>query len=71
MKKVKSEAEKSRVSIRNVRKEGNDELKKLSKSGISEDLIKEAEIKIQSFTDNFIEKANKLADVKEAELMKV
>ena len=71
VKKVKSEAEKSRVSIRNVRKEGNDELKKLSKRCISEDLIKEAEIKIQSFTDSFIEKANKLADVKEAELMKV
>ena len=71
VKKVKSEAEKSRVSIRNVRKEGNDELKKLAKNGISEDLIKEAENQIQSFTDNFIEKVNKLASIKEGDLMKV
>ena len=71
VKKVKGEAEKSRVSIRNVRKDGNDELKKLAKNGISEDLIKEAENQIQKFTDNFIEKVNKLASIKESELMKV
>ena len=68
---MKGEAEKSRVSIRNVRKDGNDELKKLAKNGISEDLIKEAENQIQKFTDNFIEKVNKLASIKESELMKV
>ena len=56
VKKVKGEAEKSRVSIRNVRKDGNDELKKLAKNGISEDLIKEAENQIQKFTDNLLKK---------------
>ena len=71
VKKVKVETEKSRVSIRNVRKDSNDELKKLAKSGVSEDIIKEAESRIQSFTDSFIEKANKLSSVKEGELMKV
>ena len=71
VKKVKIETEKARVSIRNVRKEGNDELKKLAKNGLAEDLIKEAESKVQGFTDNFIEDANKLASVKEAELLKV
>lgn len=71
VKKVKIETEKARVSIRNVRKEGNDELKKLAKNGISEDLIKEAESKVQIFTNNFIEDANKLASIKEGELMKV
>ena len=46
-------------------------MKKLAKNGISEDLIKEAENQIQSFTDNFIEKVNKLASIKEGDLMKV
>jgi len=71
VKKVKVETEKSRVSIRNVRKDANDELKKLGKGGISEDLIKEAESQIQRFTDRFIEDANKIASIKEEELMKV
>ena len=71
VKKVKTETENSRVSIRNVRKEVNDELKKLAKSGVSEDLIKEAEGHIQHFTNQFIEDANKLSSIKEGELMKV
>ena len=71
VRKVKAETEKSRISIRNVRKEGNDELKKLDKSGVSKDLIKEAESHIQRFTDQFIEDANKLSSIKEEELMRV
>ena len=71
VKKVKIEAEKSRVSIRNVRKDSNDELRKLAKNAVSEDLIKDAESKIQNFTDQFIEDANRLSSFKEEELMKV
>ena len=38
---------------------------------VSEDLIKDAESKIQNFTDQFIEDANRLSSLKEEELMKV
>ena len=72
VKQVKSETENCRVSIRNSRKEGNDELKKVHKSGdISEDLLKDAENNIQDFTNQFIEKDNKVSSFKEEELMKV
>ena len=72
VKQVKSETENCRVAIRNARKEGNDELKKSHKSGsISDDLLKDAESNIQDFTNQFIEKANKVSSKKEEELMKV
>jgi len=72
VKQVKAETENARVAIRNSRKDGNDELKKIHKSGsISDDLLKDAESSIQKFTDQFIEKANKISSLKEEELMKV
>ena len=72
VKQVKSDTENCRVAIRNSRKEGNDELKKIHKSStISDDLLKDAESNIQDFTNQFIEKANKVSSIKEEELMKV
>jgi len=72
VKQVKSETENCRDAIRNARKEGNDELKKNHRSGsISDDLLKDAESNIQDFTNQFIEKANKVSSRKEEELMKV
>ena len=72
VKQVKSETENCRVAIRNSRKEGNDELKKIHKSGsISDDMLKDAENNIQVFTNQFIEKANNTSSIKEKELMKV
>ena len=72
VKQVKAETENARIAIRNSRKDGNDELKKIHKSGsISDDLLKDAESSIQKFTDQFIEKANKISSLKEEELMKV
>jgi len=72
VKQVKSETENCRVAIRNSRKEGNDELKKIHKSGIiSDDLLKDAESNIQDFTNKFIDTANKVSSLKEDELMKV
>jgi len=69
---VKKEAEKGKVAIRNIRRDINDLLKKYEKdSQISEDECKEHQKKIQTLTDEFIEKINKLLEVKEKEIMEV
>lgn len=69
---AKNMAEQSRVAIRNIRREANDELKKLQKSGdLSEDLVKRGEDEVQDLTDTYIESINKLLETKEAEILEV
>jgi ribosome recycling factor len=69
---AKNMAEQSRVAIRNVRREANDELKKLQKSGdLSEDLAKRAEDDVQSLTDEYVELINELLEKKEQEILEV
>lgn len=67
-KKAKAEGEHAKVSIRNDRKEGNNELKKLD---ISKDQLANGEVDIQLLTDNHIKKVDDLYAVKEIEIMKV
>jgi ribosome recycling factor len=67
-KQAKSEAEMSKVSIRNDRRDGNAELKKLD---ISEDMLANAEVDIQELTDKYSKKADDMYDVKEKEIMTV
>ncbi len=73
MKKViKTMGEKCKVSIRNIRREGNDELKKKLKSKeISEDDEKKFEKIIQSYTDNFVKKVDEKVSIKEKEIMTI
>lgn len=71
VKKVKDEAEKGRVVIRNLRKDGNDKIKRLKNDGLSEDEIKVAEADIQKLTDIYIVKVDKLAELKEQDIMTV
>ncbi|TAF67530.1 MAG: ribosome recycling factor [Cytophagales bacterium] len=71
VKQVKTEIENGKVSIRNVRKESNESLKKLQKEGASEDAIKRAEEKVQKFTDTYISKVDELLVKKEQEIMTV
>lgn len=71
VKKVKDEAEKGKIVIRNLRKDGNDKIKKLKNDGLSEDEIKVAEGDIQKLTDSFIVKIDKLAELKEQDIMTV
>jgi ribosome recycling factor len=72
VKMAKNTAEQSRVAIRNIRREANDELKKIQKSGeISEDDEKRGIDDIQKLTDKFIEDINKLLAEKEKEIMEV
>ena len=64
--------EKAKVSIRNIRKDANDEVKKLEKDkSISEDEAKKAYDEVQKITDNFIEKIDEAVKNKEEELLKV
>lgn len=71
VKQAKSETEDAKVSIRNARKDANNDIKKLEKDGTSEDLCKDAEDQIQKLTDAFIKKAEEHLVHKEAEIMKV
>ena len=70
VKQAKNMAENSRTSIRNIRRDGNDELKKQQKSGeLTEDGLKAETDKLQKLTDKYIEEINKIYDVKEKEIL--
>ncbi|TFV93420.1 ribosome recycling factor [Algoriphagus kandeliae] len=71
VKQAKHESENGKISVRTVRKDTNDSLKKLQKEGASEDEIKRAEEKVQKLTDQYIAKIEELLAKKEAEIMKV
>ena len=65
-------AEKAKVSIRNIRREANDRLKKdLKEKAISEDECKNSEKKIQDITNKQIDELDKKLELKENEIMKV
>ncbi len=70
VKQAKNMAESSRVAIRNIRRDGNDELKKAQKdSKITEDELKTSEDALQKSTDKFIAEINKILEEKEKEIM--
>ena len=71
VKQAKSECETGKISIRSVRKETNESLRKLQKEGASEDAIKRAEEQVQKFTDNYSAKIDELLVKKEADIMKI
>ena len=69
---IKTMGEKCKVSIRNIRREGNDELKKkLKLKEISEDDEKKFEKIIQTYTDNFVKKVDEKVTIKEKEIMTI
>lgn len=69
---VKKEAEDAKVAVRNIRREINEELKKLEKEEhISEDQIKKEHDEVQKITDSFIKKIEELLEHKEKEIMEV
>jgi ribosome recycling factor len=72
VKQVKKEAEEAKINIRNVRRDGNDDLKKLEKSGaITEDDLRSYTEEIQKLTDSNIEKIDVITKEKEKEIMEV
>ncbi|MBE9609392.1 ribosome recycling factor [Chitinilyticum piscinae] len=69
---VRAEAEEARVAVRNVRRDGNDQLKRLLKDkDISEDDERRAQDDIQKLTDKYIAEVDKQLAEKEKELMAV
>jgi ribosome recycling factor len=72
VKQAKNQAEQSRVSIRNIRRDGNEELKKLLKdSKLTEDEESKASEELQKLTDSYITKVNQTVEEKEKEIMEV
>lgn len=68
-KQVKNLSEASKTSIRNIRRDGNEELKKAQKKGdLTEDGLKDETNKLQKLTDKYIEEINKVLAVKEKEI---
>ena len=71
VKQAKIEIENCKVSIRNARRDGNDELKKLNKDGLSDDELKTSEGTIQNLTDKFFAKADSIFELKEKDILTV
>tara|TARA_X000001036_G_scaffold307742_1_gene286391 strand:- start:739 stop:1299 length:561 start_codon:yes stop_codon:yes gene_type:complete len=69
VKQAKTAAENGKVSIRNIRKDTNEQLKKLLKEGSSQDLIKDAEATVQKYTDEHVKKINNVFEAKEKDIM--
>ena len=70
-KKASAEGEHCKVAVRNLRRDGIEEIKKLHKDGLSEDIAKDAEKNVQEITDKFILLVDKHLAAKEKEMMSV
>ena len=70
-KKASGEGEQSKIAIRNIRREHIEQVKKLQKDGMSEDICKGAEDSIQGLTDKHIALVDKHLEAKEREIMTV
>ena len=71
VKQSKAAGEDAKVGIRTARKDANDEIKKLEKDGLSEDLRKDAEEEVQKITNAFAGKIDQFLDAKERDIMTV
>ena len=70
-KQCKAEGENAKVSIRNARRDGIDELKKSEKEGMSEDFRKDGEEELKKVHDKYIKKVDELLAAKDKEIMTV
>jgi ribosome recycling factor len=69
---AKNQAEQSRVAVRNIRRDGNEELKKIQKNGdLTEDEEARNAEELQKLTDSYIGKINQVLEEKEKEIMEV
>lgn len=71
VKKVKVEIEVAKVNVRNIRKDTNDSIRKLTKDGVSEDAVKMGEERVQKLTDAFISRVEEILVVKEKDILSV
>ncbi len=72
VKEVKKDAEEAKIAIRNIRRDANEELKKLEKDGeITEDELRRNNDDVQKLTDTYISKIDSIASDKENEIMEI
>jgi ribosome recycling factor len=71
VKKCQAEGEHSKVAVRNIRRDAIESIKKLQKTGLSEDAAKDSEAEVQQVTDKFISAIEKHLALKEKEIMAV
>ena len=71
VKDIKKKGEENKVAIRNARRDGMDAFKKLAKTEVSEDEIKELEDELQKLTDKYTKDVDKLVEEKSKEIMTV
>ena len=71
VKDIKKKGEAGKVAVRNIRRDANDYLKKLGKSDVSEDEIKDLEEKVQKLTDKYIKDIDKAVEEKSKEILTV
>ena len=71
VKEIKKKAEDGRVAVRNIRRDGNDAFKKLAKTEVSEDEIKQLEEELQKLTDKFIKDIDAMMENKSKEILTV
>ena len=71
VKDVKKKGEAAKVAVRNIRRDGNDTLKKLKGTDVSEDEIKDMTHDLQKLTDKFVKEVDKTVDSKSKEVMTV
>jgi ribosome recycling factor len=71
VKMTKQEAEQNKVNVRNMRRNANEQAKNLKEKGCPEDEVKRLETDIQKLTDDTIAKIDKMAEMKEKEIMTV
>jgi ribosome recycling factor len=71
VKRAKGEGENAKVAIRNARRDAMDQLKKLQKDGLPEDVEKDDEEKVQKFTDKYVKRVDEVLDAKEKDIMTV
>ncbi|MBO5342510.1 MAG: ribosome recycling factor [Lachnospiraceae bacterium] len=71
VKDVRKKGEDAKVAVRNIRRDGNDALKKLAKTEISEDEIKSMEEELQKLTDKYVKNISDLVEEKSKEVLTV
>ncbi|MBV6647736.1 MAG: ribosome recycling factor [Cyclobacteriaceae bacterium] len=71
VKQAKSEVENGKISVRNIRKDTNESLRKLLKEGASEDMVKGAEDDVQKLTDDHVKKIDDILLLKEQDIMTI
>ena len=71
VKKVMAEGEAAKIAVRNIRRDAMEDIKKMQKDGLSEDVARESETHIQQLTDKKITEVDHHCAAKEKELMTV